>query len=189
MKKNKIKPTTDDPSPDYESAIRQLMDQISRRNTRLEWFKDEQKRLIQEVSEKERFVQAITAHLAEKERSDQILTTQVQALSAQVQAITLHAQGLSTHVTEKEQAVRALTAQVQAITLHAQGLSIQADEKEKFLQVLSAQVAQKEQSVQVLSSKLIEIDRSKAWKMAMFFRRIRILLFPPNSHRARLPRR
>ena len=84
-------------------------------------------------------------------------------------------QTFGTQVAEKEQVVQALTAQVA--------------EKEQVVQALTAQVAEKEQSVQALQAQLNEIVNSKAWKIALFFRRIRVMLAPPNSRRARVLRR
>ena len=61
--------------------------------------------------------------------------------------------------------------------------------------MLSAQVAEKERAVQALSAQIIskerdleEIRNSRAWILAMLFRRIRVMLIPPNSRRARILR-
>jgi uncharacterized protein YdcH (DUF465 family) len=48
---------------DYESLTNQLMDQISRRDARLEWLKDEHERLTQQIADKERAVLALTTEL------------------------------------------------------------------------------------------------------------------------------
>jgi hypothetical protein len=70
-----------------------------------------------------------------------------------------------------------------------------AEEKEQALKTLSFRVTQigdqlvkKEQDVQALRAQLSEIYRSRAWKMALIFRRIRLAFAPPNSRRARLLR-
>jgi len=73
-----------------------------------------------------------------------------------------------------------------------QNLSEQAEqvrEKEQSVQALTAQVAEKEQSVQALTAQASEIFNSKTWKIGLFFRRVRVLLAPPNSRRAWVLRR
>jgi len=79
---------------------------------------------------------------------------------------------------KKDATVQTLTAQVAALTA-------QVAEKEQSVQALSAQVAEKEQSVQALSAQINEIFNSKAWKIALLFRRIRAILAPHNSRRGR----
>jgi len=141
----------------------------------------------------------------------------VQALLTQVQEITAHAQGLSSQVKEKEQSVRALNAQVEEKEQSVQALSAQVKKKDKSVHALSAQVKKKEQSEQALqaqmaekeqtvqalsvqvaeqdkqmlalSGQLYEITYSKAWRLALIARRIRVWLAPPGSWRARVLRK
>jgi hypothetical protein len=49
---------------------------------------------------------------------------------------------------------------------------------------LTQEVAEKDQALQVLSAQMAEIKNSKSWKIALLFRRIRVLLAPPNSRRS-----
>jgi len=42
-------------------------------------------------------------------------------------------------------------------------------------------VTKKEQQVQALSAQVVEINNSKAWKIALLFRRIRVLLALPTA--------
>jgi hypothetical protein len=60
---------------------------------------------------------------------------------------------------------------------------------DKQVQTFGVQVAEKEQAMAVVTAQMTEITGSKAWKIALLFRRIRILLAPPNSRRARALRR
>jgi glycosyltransferase involved in cell wall biosynthesis/uncharacterized coiled-coil protein SlyX len=159
--------------------------------------------LTAQVAEKEQTVQAFSAQVADNEQSVKALTAQVaekeqavQALMAQVAEQEQTVQGLTAQVAEKEQSVQALTAQVAEQEQSVQVLSTQVAEKEQSVQGLTAQVAEKEQALHVLSAQvaefkqnLAEIKSGKAWKMALLFRRIRVLLAPPNSHRARVLRR
>ncbi len=57
------------------------------------------------------------------------------------------------------------------------------------IEMLQAVGAQQEPLVQTLSAQLAEITRSRTWRMALFFRRIRLRLVPPESRRARVLRR
>jgi GT2 family glycosyltransferase/glycosyltransferase involved in cell wall biosynthesis len=58
------------------------------------------------------------------------------------------------------------------------------EQTEAGVQALTAQLADKEQAVQALTAQLAETINSKAWKIALLFRRIRVLIAPPNSRRA-----
>jgi hypothetical protein len=55
---------------------------------------------------------------------------------------------------------------------------------EHSVQALTAKVAEEGQSAQLLTAKVAEIVNSKAWKIALFFRRIRVRIAPANSSRA-----
>ena len=117
--------------------------------------------LFETFDKKEAAVQTLTAQVAEKEQA-------VAALTAQV--------------TEKEQAVQALSAQVAEKEQVVQALSAQVTEKEAVLTATQAQLAETQ-------AQLNEIVKSKAWKIGLLFRRIRVLLAPPNSRRAWVLRR
>jgi GT2 family glycosyltransferase/glycosyltransferase involved in cell wall biosynthesis len=104
-------------------------------------------------------------------------------------------QELKKAVNEKDLTAHALNAQAAEKEQSVQALKAQVVEKEQSVQALKAQVVEKEQSVQALKAQvknkeslLNEIVNSKAWKVVLFFRRIRVLLIPPNSRRARVLR-
>jgi hypothetical protein len=59
-------------------------------------------------------------------------------------------------------------------------------EHDVFSIEIGAQVAEKDQQVQALTAQVADIINSKSWKIELFFRRIRLLIVPPNSRRARL---
>ena len=98
-----------------------------------------------------------------------------------IQASQNQEQILIAQVAEKEQAVQSLSAQVAEKEQAVQSLSAHVAEKEQTVQSLSAQVAEKE-------NQLNQIFSSKAWKIALLFRRIRVILAPHNSRRARVLR-
>ena len=77
-------------------------------------------------------------------------------------------ESLQSRAAEREQVVRTLSGQVQTLSAEVQTLSAQA---------------------QAASAQLAAITASRAWKMALVFRRVRLRLVPPDSHRARLLRR
>ena len=56
-------------------------------------------------------------------------------------------------------------------------------------QTLKNQAAEREQCIHALSAQLASITNSKAWNMALTFRRFRVLLAPPDSRRAHMLRR
>jgi len=56
-------------------------------------------------------------------------------------------------------------------------------EKEQAVRALSAQVAEKEQRVQALSASVAALNTSRAWKMALLFRRIREVWLPAGTRR------
>jgi glycosyltransferase involved in cell wall biosynthesis/GT2 family glycosyltransferase/chemotaxis protein histidine kinase CheA len=160
--------------PDYESIINQLMDQISRRNARLGWLKDEHKRITQEITEKEHTVQALSAQVAEKEQAMRPLSDQAaekgqlaQALTAKVAEKEQSIQELKAQASEKEQSIQALKTQAaekehtaQLLTAQAVALSTQVAEKEHTVQVLTALVAEKEHTAQVLTAQVAEKEQS-----------------------------
>jgi hypothetical protein len=85
-----------------------------------------------------------------------------------------------------------LSRQKSALVL-ADKLTSKVMEKEHTVQILSSQIDQKEQTLQRVSARLeerelelAEIRGSRTWKIALLFRRARVLLAPPNSQRARL---
>ena len=69
-------------------------------------------------------------------------------------------------------------------------------EMEKSVQLLTAQVVAKERSTRALRAQISSLEErdlelskikiSKAWRLAMFFRRIRLILVPPNSLRSKV---
>ena len=102
--------------------------------------------------------------LAERDGQIADLTHTARELMVQVQQNQQARQALIVQSAENEQAAQAFVAQIQS---------------------LSSQITEQERVVQVLNSQMDEMINSKAWKIALFFRRVRIQLVPPNSLRAR----
>ena len=201
-----------------EQAVQALSTQVAEREQSVQALtaqvanKEQQvQALTAQVAEREQSVQALSTQVAEREQAVQALSTQVaekeqsvQARMAQVAEREQSVQALTAQMAERQQAVEALTAQVAEKEQQVQALTAQVAEKEKEQQVqtltapelkmeqsveaLSAQVAKKNQTVQALREQVNEITISKAWRVALFLRRIRVRLAPPSSLRARLLR-
>jgi hypothetical protein len=74
-------------------------------------------------------------------------------------------------------------------------LAAQMVERNQAVQSLTAQLIERDQVAQALTdqieevkSQIEEIKHSKAWKIALLFRRLRVILLPPNSFRVRVLR-
>lgn len=85
-------------------------------------------------------------------------------------------QALITHEAEKEQALIAQAAEKEL------ALIAKMTEREQALESLSGQLAER-------NFELREIRISKLWRIALIFRRIRIMLVPPNSSQDKFARR
>ncbi|MDP1541288.1 MAG: glycosyltransferase [Moraxellaceae bacterium] len=89
------------------------------------------------------------------------------------------------HRAQQEKTIQSLQAEkalaVEKVHMTEQALTAQIREKEQSVQALAAQVREKD-------AKLNEIVNSKVWKFGLFFRRVRVILAPPNSRRARAMR-
>jgi len=131
--------------------------------------------LSSQIIEKERVVQTLLSQQGEKEKAAQILVSQVTEKELELRSHLLKMieqekklGSLSLEVVEKEQAVRSYTTQM--------------DELEQARKMLLSQVVESQQALTV-------IEGSKAWKIALFIRRIRILFAPPESQRSQILRR
>jgi len=70
--------------------------------------------------------------------------------------------------------------------LTIQTLNAQAAERDQTIQTLTAEVESQKETARTLTAQLTAVTNSKAWRIALLVRRIRVVLVPPNSHRARL---
>jgi glycosyltransferase involved in cell wall biosynthesis len=89
----------------YRLAVRQLLEQISKRDDRLKWLQAEQERLHQELAEKDKAIGDLGAQLREREQS----IGQLQAQVAQLQA---EQERLRQELAEKERVIGDLSAQL-----------------------------------------------------------------------------
>jgi glycosyltransferase involved in cell wall biosynthesis len=113
----------------------------------------------------------------------------IKGLVAQNSANDLTVQALSAQIAEKDKAVKTLSAQIINKELTVQVLHGRLTQKEATIQSLTNQVYDKEQSVQALSQQIAEVNKSRAWRIALLLRRIRVLLAPPDSRQSRGLRR
>ncbi len=96
---------------------------------------------------------------------------------------------------EIEQSARELTSQVAEKEQILQALSIQLAKKDRDLAEKDRDLAEKDRDLaekdRALAEKdrnLTEITNSRAWRLALLFRRLRLIVVPPNSLRARILR-
>ena len=152
----------------YQLGMKQDMDiEIQQFHTQLAERDQTAQTLSAEVAEKGQAVQTVIAQVAERNAQVQALTAQVAKRNSQVQALTAQ-------VAERD-------AQVQALTAQATERDAQIAQQTAQVQALTAQMAHNEQE-------LAEIKKSKTWRIALLFRRIRLFLAPPNSRRTRFIR-
>lgn len=92
---------------------------------------------------------------------------------------------------EREQSISALTSQTLLLEEAIQDLTGEVSEKKKKVSELLAQVQEQKNIITVLSEdlhttrfELNEIKISKAWRVGLFFRNVRMKIMPPNSSRS-----
>lgn len=145
--------------------------------------------LIAKITEKETSNQALNALLAEKEKGLGELTSQVikkdkavQAFSFQVAEKERSVHSLAGQLAENQQSIISLKSQISKNEIEIKALNINLGEKENEFQILKSRLNEKENA-------LSEIYRSKAWRLVLFFRRIRVSLLPPGSKQTNLARK
>jgi len=109
---------------------------------------------------------------------DQTIHTLITKIVEHVQSV----QALSAQVLEKEQKIQSLIVEREQ---SEQALSAQVLEKEQKIQSMELQVSDRSQQLERMSQALNEILISKAWKFALFLRKIRVNFIPPGSWRER----
>ncbi len=128
-------------------------------------------------------------------RSESVATTEVNLSLDPIQQDygnalrSLGFDAMTKQIAQREQQVSALKEQLVEKEQAVQVLTAQLVEKEQAALALTAQVAEKEHAVQALTAQVAETKSSKAWKIALLFRRIRVSVIPPNSRRSRVLRR
>jgi len=157
-----------------DQHIQNLSQQIGAKDHHIQNLSQQIEALGTQVSEKEQSAQALKMQVAEKERNLQLLNLQ---LAEKEQAV----YSLANQVVENRHAIQALSMQEAQKEGSIQGLMAQVTQKEQSLHAIKVQVAEREQN-------LAEINNSKAWKIALFFLRTRVLLAPLNSRRTRMLR-
>ena len=115
-----------------------------------------------------------------------------ETLSIQISEREGQVQSLTTQVSEREGQVQSLTTQVSEREGQVQSLTTQVSEREGQVQSLTTQVSEREQQVQALTTQVFEMDTllneiriSKAWRVTVLLRRVRVFFLPPNSWRTK----
>jgi glycosyltransferase involved in cell wall biosynthesis/SAM-dependent methyltransferase len=152
--------------------------------------------LSTQVAEKEQAVQSLTVQLTDRDMQVQTLTAQAAEQAVQMQALTVQVkerdaqvQTLTLQVKERDTQVQTLTLQVKELDAQVQPLTTQVKERDAQVQALTAQVRALTTQVNKTQQELAEILKSRAWKLALLLRRLRVSLVPPGSRRARWGRK
>jgi glycosyltransferase involved in cell wall biosynthesis len=151
-----------------EQTVQALTMQVNEKNAEVQAFTAQAQTFTAQIVERDAQVQMLTMQVKERDAQVQTLTTQVKEGDAQVRTLT-------TQVNERDTQVKERDARVQALTM-------QVKERDTRVQALTAQVDKTQQE-------LIEIQKSKAWKIALLLRRLRVSLVPAGSRRARWGRK
>jgi len=93
------------------------------------------------------------------------------------------------NIVKQDQIIQTLSAQKAECDQTVQALATQLVEKEQASQVLAARISVTEQELIKCDQELSEIKKSKVYKLALYFRRIRLFLIPLGSGRERFFRK
>lgn len=137
-------------------------------------------------------VRLLTLELLEKNQilsaKDQFIQAQLTEKQKLVENLKEQLAGQAAQIIEKDSIIQTLTGRLaeydtQIASLHqsVQALESQVAEGEVFAQSLLSKITERD-------GKLAELTGSRAWKIALFVRKIRVLLLPPNSYRVRVLR-
>lgn len=91
----------------------------------------------------------------------------IQNLMAQIREQAINEQALTAKVSEQDDAIQVLTSKL-------------AEQGERA-QILIAQINERDERIQAVNTQLNEIYISKAWKVALALRNIRVFLLPPDG--------
>jgi GT2 family glycosyltransferase len=155
------------------------------------------------VAEHEQEIQSINNQLHERESLIQDLSRQelesdeeIQILNREISRKDKVILAFSTQVIENDKRNQTLQHEISEMKGVVQELLTQGKSDESKLKSLENRIKAKEKEIQRLTNKvnrsekeLTEIIASKAWKLALFFRRMRVYLAPPGSLRSRIIQR
>ncbi|MBI5839227.1 MAG: DUF707 domain-containing protein [Chloroflexi bacterium] len=137
--------------------------------------------LTNQATEKEQAILALTNQATEKEQAILALTNQATEKEQAILALTNQA-------TEKEQAILALTNQATEKEQAILALTELVIEKERMKVQAEATLAQKDEDLKNISSQIIEIKASTAWRIIQWLWQIRLFFAPSGSRREQLGR-
>jgi hypothetical protein len=95
---------------------------------------------------------------------------------------------LDLRVSGDHELIKALQRQAARSEQRARASAAEAAEHRHQVQALAAEAAERQQRALALELELNEITMSKAWRAAVWLRRLRMWMVPPRSRRARLLR-
>lgn len=194
-----------------EQAVQTLAGQVSEKEQVVQSLINqvaEKEQVVQslagQVSEKEQVVQSLASQVAEKDEMLQSLSTQISekerfclACSAQVAEDKQAAQTLFGQMAEEEKIIQSLSEQVAKSKEFSDLLQKQLEDNKSKVSALSMEnvdlnhqlgklnqyINAREQILQDLNTKLLEIYSSRAWKFIQMMWRVRLSLLPNESKR------
>lgn len=109
-----------------------------------------------------------------------------QAAPGELEQYWLHRERVEAELAEKGRVVQALAAGLAQSQHMARQFAWQLDRREAQVSFLTSQAVDRDAHLRSLSAQLSEIKASTSWRAAMLLSRLRVLLAPPGSLRARL---
>jgi glycosyltransferase involved in cell wall biosynthesis/ubiquinone/menaquinone biosynthesis C-methylase UbiE len=131
------------------------------------------------VAEQDQTLQTLSVQVSERDAELAARDVQLTERDARLVKQDAQLQALITQVIRQDDQLQVLTAQVDEQNAQIQSLTARADEQNNQVQALTTRVFEREQE-------LAEIKSSKAWRLALQLRRIRLALVSPNSLGARI---
>jgi GT2 family glycosyltransferase len=122
------------PRSDYEITVEQLLEQIARRNARLDWLKVEHGRLTREITEKDEALQRLGVQVADKERLIESLAAEGVERASDLEAARAALAERQAQVSDLQQRVEIARHQQEAETasMHQQLAAAHAQHEEEL---------------------------------------------------------
>jgi FkbM family methyltransferase len=164
---------------DLGNRVNQLTEQVSLNNEKL---RGQEIRLTENESELE------NARARERELKAILLARDNQVESLEIRATTLNGQilELNAELGLRREQLEKFRAELAGRDEQVESLDAQSKALERQIETQQVELFKREEQIDVLHRRLSDIIASKAWRVANILWRIRILLVPPGSLRARM---
>jgi polysaccharide pyruvyl transferase CsaB len=142
--------------------------------------------LLVQTAERKQEIDALLVQTAERKQEIDALLVQAAEREQQNNALHQKIGGLQVQVSERKKRIKALQVQTAEREQWIDALQVQTAERKQEIDALLVQVGDREQVVQTLNGQLWEIQHSKAWKLMMWLRNLRVVIAPVGSSRAKV---